>query len=136
MKNLLYIVWSSKNDLGIPIIDEQHKGIVSVINSLYYFMQRGEGEDELLHIIDMLEYYIKVHFKTEEGIIKKAGFPEYEKHSLMHDEFLKKLQKIKSEITTINEPEGLLKSLKIWWIEHIKNEDLKFVSFVKDTADR
>jgi len=45
MKNILYIVWSDNNELGIPIIDEQHRAIISTINSLHYFMQPGHGDD-------------------------------------------------------------------------------------------
>ena len=38
MKNL-YITWKNEDELGIPIIDEQHRGVVTAINSLFYFMQ-------------------------------------------------------------------------------------------------
>lgn len=34
----LFIVWSDMNETGIKIIDDQHRGIVSVINSLYFYM--------------------------------------------------------------------------------------------------
>ncbi|WP_200762329.1 bacteriohemerythrin [Nitrosophilus alvini] len=136
MKNVLYIIWNDENDLGIPIIDEQHKGIVSIINSLYFFMQNGDGEDELLHIIDLLDKYIKVHFKTEEALIKKALFPGCEKHLLMHKEFFKKMQKIRAEALTTNEPKNLLSFLRSWWLEHIKKEDIKYVPFVMNTLEK
>lgn len=41
MKGALCIVWSDTNNLGIPIIDEQHRGIISASNSLYFSMQNA-----------------------------------------------------------------------------------------------
>ncbi len=43
MSNDLYIIWHPDNDLGIPIIDEQHRGLVSAINSLHYFIKADKG---------------------------------------------------------------------------------------------
>ena len=37
MNNNVFIVWKNSNDCGINIIDEQHRGIVSTINTLFYF---------------------------------------------------------------------------------------------------
>jgi len=34
MENNLYIVWNQNNNVGIKIIDEQHRGTISTINSL------------------------------------------------------------------------------------------------------
>ena len=31
---MLYIRWNESNDLGIEIIDEQHRGVVSMFNSI------------------------------------------------------------------------------------------------------
>ena len=131
MSKSLYISWSEKDNIGIPLMDEQHRGIVSVINSLYYFMQRGEGEDTLLRIMDMLEHYIKIHFIVEENLMEEAGYAKIKEHSLMHEVFLKKMQNTKAKITTVNEPMELLKSLKERWFGHIKAEDAKYVSLVK-----
>ena len=45
MGNLLYIVWNEKNNIGVPIIDEQHRGIVIAINSLYYFINERRANE-------------------------------------------------------------------------------------------
>jgi len=55
MKNILYIVWSDNNSVGIPIIDEQHRGIISTINSLHFFIQAGHGDEILKPTLIMLE---------------------------------------------------------------------------------
>ena len=63
--SMLYIVWNDINKLGIPIIDEQHRGIVATINSFHYFIQEGHGLEALKPTLNILEQYTCIHFKTE-----------------------------------------------------------------------
>ena len=81
---MLYIVWDESNNLGIPIIDEQHRGIVTIINSLHHCIRQGQGEDAIRPIMTMLEQYTVIHFKTEEWFMKEAGYPELEAHLALH----------------------------------------------------
>jgi len=41
MNHNILIVWDSSFNLGIPIVDEQHRGIVSTINSLCFAIQNN-----------------------------------------------------------------------------------------------
>jgi len=68
MKTTLYIAWNDDNKLGIPIIDEQHRAIISTINSLHYFMQPGHGDDIIQPTMIILEQYVNIHFKQVEYI--------------------------------------------------------------------
>lgn len=71
---LLYIVWTEKNILAIPIIDEQHRAIVSIINSLHYYIREGHGDNAMKHTLAILEQYTKLHFNTEEALTEEAGY--------------------------------------------------------------
>ena len=39
--------WSEKLTVGVDVIDNQHKGIISRINSLLNAMSQGKGRDEV-----------------------------------------------------------------------------------------
>ncbi len=41
----VFIVWEDKYNVGIPIIDEQHRGIVTTINSLHFGIQHDYYTD-------------------------------------------------------------------------------------------
>ena len=73
MRNTLYIVWNDDSNLGISIIDEQHRAIVSTINSLHYFIQIGHGNEIIKPTMIMLEQYINIHFQTEEALMAAEG---------------------------------------------------------------
>ncbi|WP_457597769.1 bacteriohemerythrin [Hydrogenimonas sp.] len=131
MNESLFIVWGEEDALGIPLIDEQHRGIVSMINTLYYFMKRGDGEREQLRMLEMLEHFFTIHFIVEEELMEAAGYEERKAHAEAHERFLKELRELRASIERFNEPLELLKSLKGWWLDHIKGEDLKYVPSVR-----
>lgn len=133
MNDFLYIVWKddSKN-LGIPIIDEQHRALVSIINSLYFFIKEKKGCDVLAPIMKMLEQYTKIHFQTEEYLLRKACYPELDKHLALHKELIDKMDQIGCEASMRHDPEMVLTFLKDWWLGHIRKEDIKYVTTIKE----
>ncbi len=129
--NTLYIVWNDGNTLGIPIIDEQHRGIISTINSLYYSIQTGHGQEVTGPTIAMLEQYINVHFKTEETLMLEAGYPAVEEHIALHKKLVDKTTELSIIAGDDTGPEMLLKFLRGWWLSHINKEDRKYAPFLK-----
>jgi hemerythrin len=132
MKNALYIIWSDNNNLDIPIIDEQHRGIVSTINTFHFFTQEGQGIDALKPTLVALGQYITLHFKAEESLMKEAGYPGFNDHILLHKELLKKTIDIAKAATLHNDTDAVLKFLKEWWLGHINVEDRKYAPYVRN----
>jgi hemerythrin len=124
--NVLYIVWQPHDDLGIPIIDEQHRAIVTTINSLYFFIQEGWGLSALTPTLNIIKSYSSFHFKTEEGILSKAGHQEIHKHVTAQKQFTKDVDAAAHEALAYKDPFILLKFLKDWWIFHLKQEHLEY----------
>lgn len=134
MTSLLYIVWTGKNELGIPIIDEQHRGIVTTINSFHYFINEGHGIEALKPTLHMLLQYTNIHFQTEEKIMVKAGYPDLAAHLSLHTELLRKTKIIAQEAASAKDPKIALTFLKEWWLDHINDEDRKYASYLKETS--
>lgn len=127
----LYIVWSDNSMVGVPIIDEQHRGIISTINSLHYFNRTGDADEILKPTLIMLEQYINIHFKTEEALITKANYPALEEHILLHRDLAKNAKGIYYKSDVDMDPDTVLKFLKDWWLNHINNEDRKYIPFLE-----
>ncbi|MDI1308413.1 MAG: hemerythrin family protein [Methylotenera sp.] len=126
MMNVLYIVWKTHDELGIGIIDEQHHAIVATINSLYYFIQEGWGLSALAPTLNIIKSYSNFHFKTEEGILSKAGYEELHKHIVAQKQFTKDVDAAAQEAIAYKDPFILLKFLKDWWVFHLKTEHLEY----------
>lgn len=116
MRNLLYIIWNENNNIGIPIIDKQHRGIVVTINSFHYFIQEGRGLDVLKPTLNILEQSTRIHFQTEEPLMEKASYPGFEEHILLHSELMKKTKEIEREAASDKDPKIALAFLKEWWL--------------------
>jgi len=129
-KMSLYIVWKESNNTGIPIIDEQHRGIISTINSLHYFIQNGDSEKILQPTLVTLKQYTLIHFKTEEAIIAKAGYPDLEEHCALHQGLAEKTDHVYQEAITNKDHKLVLSFLRDWWLNHIVRIDSKYVPFV------
>ncbi len=128
--NVLYIVWKDVNGTGVPIIDEQHRGIVSTINSFYYFYQEGHSSEAMLPTIKMLEQYVTIHFKTEEELMKKVGYPGLEEHMKLHKTLAAKTNEIARELNASGDAGMILKFLRAWWLNHINIEDKKYAPYM------
>ena len=128
----ILIIWQPEYNLGIPIVDEQHRGIVSIINSLYYGMQ-GEHDDResvLAPIVDMMYDYTHIHFKTEENFLEKFKFPYIKQHHELHGELTGTLSKVSRKSLVNHDSYEFMEFLKKWWIDHICDRDRKFRDYL------
>ena len=126
----LFIKWKPEYDLGIPIIDEQHRGIVTIINSLHYGIQNQYIDDMLNPIIDTINDYTKIHFQIEEDFLKRSDFPNLEYHHELHGELIDKLKIIGKKSVFSQDSHQFMGFLKKWWIDHICHEDQLYKEYI------
>ena len=131
MKNVLYIVWNAANETGIPIIDEQHRGIVSTINSLHYFLQNGDAAVAFEPTMDVLNHYTNLHFMAEEALMRQAGYGTIDDHIAVHTQFMNQVRGMATFRADPDKVGELLAFLKDWWLKHINHVDRGYVPVVK-----
>tara|TARA_R110002049_G_scaffold2743_5_gene21192 strand:+ start:84382 stop:84786 length:405 start_codon:yes stop_codon:yes gene_type:complete len=120
MSNILFIKWDENDLVNFPILDEQHRGLIAMINSLFYFMQKGWDLKSLKPTILMLEQYIIFHLKTEESILLERGIPENDLKIIQEyrKTFLADLNRIVNNAINNHEPNELAKYIAKWWTGH------------------
>jgi len=126
LKQNVLIVWKPEYNLGIPIIDEQHRGIVSTINSLHFGMQSKYAKEMLTPIIEMMHSYTLIHFHLEEDFLEKINSPEAQRHIGLHLELSQELDRTGRDTMLNRDPYKFVGFLKQWWLDHICCEDLIF----------
>lgn len=92
----MLFVWEDKYQVGISEIDQDHKGLVDLINDLYEAMQDGSGGALLLPIFSALKRYTENHFAREEAYMIECGAPGQEKHIRAHKQMVAKLAELES----------------------------------------
>ena len=126
MNKPLYIVWRDACNIGVPVIDEQHRGIITTINSLYYFLEQGYEVDFLKPTIDITRVYMGFHFATEKELLEKANYPGIEEDRLARIKLFTQFK----QASTYKDPKLLLKFLLQWWINHINVEHKVYARFL------
>ena len=126
----VFIRWKPEYDLGIPIVDEQHRGIVTTINSLYYAMRNRHAEEILEPVISMVENYTRIHFSVEETFLEICDFSELKHHHGLHEELMARLSEVGQESAWNKDPYEFMHFLKEWWIDHICDKDRVFRDYI------
>ncbi len=126
-------VWSNKFVTGYDEVDKQHQELFRMVNNLHQSILEKKGKEILIKTLDDLANYVVVHFKTEEVLMQKKGYPSLVEHKLIHDKLTKdaieiidgyKSGKLVLSIT-------LSKFLGDWIQNHIEIEDMKMINYVK-----
>ncbi|MDH3976467.1 MAG: bacteriohemerythrin [Deltaproteobacteria bacterium] len=121
----LFFPWRKEFEVNIREIDNQHKELVKIINSLQEAINLGEGKERLAQVLENLLAYTDFHFAAEEKLLKKHGYPHYEEHKRKH---IAMREKVISLIQDYNRGRiamtfSVLKFLQDWLSKHIMGTD-------------
>ncbi len=127
------VTWSDIYSIGSEKIDNQHKKLIDLINTLFNSFSEGNAEKIIPDIIKELTEYSHYHFKTEEDLFEKYNYAEKEEHIQKHKEFIEQIDKWKDKMLhkDKNLHYELMNYLKKWLLEHIKGDDFKYRDFFK-----
>lgn len=128
--SFLYLKWLDSYNIGNAIIDEQHRGIISLINSLFYAIENRFSKAVLAPIWNMMDDYAMIHFATEERILERAEYPRIEEHKKIHGGLMTRMQTVRNESIHEQDPDIALIFLRTWWTNHICEEDRKYSKWV------
>jgi hemerythrin len=135
-----HVKWSNTYSMGIKIIDDQHKGLLELVNELFNHSTGNEADERAYFkiVIGQAVDYVKVHFATEEKYMLATQFPDYEEHKKTHNDFV--LAVVKSvkdyeagkRLVLVN----FSRFLKDWVLGHVAVMDMKYSEYYKKIATR
>lgn len=126
------VKWTQEYSVGIKEIDNQHQGLIIIINELFNLMTVGKAKDNLIEIFDHLTDYSKKHFFAEELMMVKYAYNDYQQHKNEHAKFIEKLNGLKSDFANgkVTISLEVLSFLKDWLINHIQISDKKYAPHI------
>lgn len=129
-----FIKWKPDLSVNVDVLDEQHQGLIGMVNDLADAMQEQKEKDALGSILEGLANYADQHFKTEEKYFVEFGYPETEDHKQEHRMFARKVldfqDKFENEI--LFPSTDLLNFLCDWFKNHIKETDSRYSQFFNE----
>jgi len=132
-------MWNDDMLIGVPEIDNQHRGLVAAIDELLVACANNQNEESIRKTLLYIADYTKVHFTDEEKIQEEYGFPEMRMHKKQHDDFVTTATKLILEYVSIktsdNLAEKICKTLVDWVGNHIRTEDKKIGEYIKSKSE-
>ncbi len=127
------IIWDDSFSVGVRVLDEQHKKLVRMINSLIeshnVSVDNLSVDSEVVSdTLSEMTQYMNYHFMTEEKHMLDSDYPEYSTHKQQHDEFMEKTIQFCEDTIARKEniPAEVLSFLMDWLTNHILKSDMKF----------
>jgi hemerythrin len=128
-------LWDKSLETGNDLIDNQHKQLVTALNSLLKICREGKGKEELSTSLDFLNDYTIKHFFDEEQLQQKYGYPDYPNHKKLHDNFKTVVRDLKIKLIMKGASDSLINEVRTsigdWLVTHIKGQDAKIAAYIR-----
>ena len=134
------VSWSDTFSVGVELIDEQHKGLLDMVNNMHSHAA-GNQTAELAYlksIIDKMISYVKIHFATEEKIMMAAKYSGYAEHKKVHEGFIHAVAEAFNGFISGKRLSlfTFTKFLKNWVFSHIAVMDKHYFEYLRRIATR
>lgn len=130
------INWEQTFETGIDTIDEQHKRAIEIVNEVYNSVGKNKTEKTIIELIEKLDFYTNLHFKTEELYMKKYDFEDYSKHKKAHDYFKETYEQIRYSYFYMGNRKSPYYKLVNTYALHLSSILMDWLDFHLNTYDK
>ena len=89
--------FTDKFKTGISLVDDEHRHLFEIIkqtNDLIHEDLLHDKYDRIMHLLAELKDYTEFHFKDEEDLMTRIGYPDIEAQKRAHSAFIERLVEI------------------------------------------
>ena len=125
--------WDPAWETGDSKIDRQHLRLLQQLEQLILALAQGREVAETERALVLLGDYIEDHFKDEEALMDRAGYPGLIHHRAIHDGLR---AQVKSLVETYHYdprsiPSSVLEFLLSWLKDHLAGEDQQMADYLR-----
>ena len=128
MKTIEKIIWDQAFSVGVEIIDEQHKNLIKMINTIIDVSGTEDSGEIMSAVLSQMQQYATEHFRLEEKCMINCGYEGYDQHKAEHVKYKRRVAMLCVETMQqrkVVETE-ILEFLTSWWTKHILQSDMKY----------
>lgn len=125
------IVWDEMYSVGVAELDNHHRRLAELINSLIDHAQAASDRQLVEKAMSALRAYAFYHFGREELLMAQSGFPSLGPHLTEHEMFCETLKQIGNNAAMgLVDLKRLSDFLVDWWSHHILEVDMQYKPFM------
>lgn len=125
---MAFLEWDSRLDVGVDLMNDQHKALIKLMNDLHTLDQNGTPKAKKLDVARELASLAAKHFRDEERYMESIRFEGLARHKQIHAKLEEKLQQYLDEFgcagTDFNQ--DFFYFLRSWLRAHIAGIDVKY----------
>lgn len=127
------IQWNDDLQLGIESVDNQHKKLVALVNTLDEAKKSGKGSRVMGELLQNLINYTVEHFEFEESLMKASSYPDLELHCVQHKQLVDKVLHFQHQFVDGRQriTKDVMQFLRYWLESHILKEDMAFGAYAQ-----
>jgi len=126
--------WTPEYATGIEAMDRQHMRLFELLEQLYRAIKEGrnEAEEQTAEVLGALLEYARIHFRNEEGLMRRNFYPALQEHIDLHGELVRSLaERVEQFKHGRVVPLKLAIFIRDWIIHHMLEEDHKYGEFIR-----
>ncbi|MBK8636733.1 MAG: hemerythrin family protein [Chromatiaceae bacterium] len=126
------LVWDKTLSVGVPEIDEDHRKLVDLFNLLNRSVAEGASRDYTEALVDELISCTVWHFKHEERLMLKYGYPGLAEHRSEHTELIDSAQALQWKFQSGESPASSedIEFVEHWLTGHIYGADMDLGAYL------
>ena len=128
------ITWTDELAVGVREFDDDHRRLIALINRLWEASEHRQGRDELDGIFTELVEYTRTHFRREEDLFARWGYPGADRHGQKHQGLVSQLADLQARFRdggTEALADETFEFLRDWLIHHILGDDAIYGTFFR-----
>jgi len=127
-------IWSTAYELGVPLIDAQHKKLFLIFRNLVESCKADNNEKGGSQALELMVEYVGYHFKAEEKYWE-LDLDIYVPHRRAHYDFVKEIYFATGKIHVREDiSEVLLHFLASWLLDHVVGMDRAHFQKLRDSG--
>ncbi len=129
LRSLFPMKWVPEYSVRVRELDLQHQEEFSLVEQvIQYYRQNNDGRPPL-SLMDKLETLEQKHFATEDDLMERSAYPNYEEHHREHQRLMARLQDLRSRAESVGSDE-LVNFMKDLILRHTLLVDRQYIEYL------
>lgn len=128
--------WTPEMSVSNGRMDMQHQKLIDIVNRYHEALEAQTPHAQLEKTFEEVIAYAAAHFKEEETLMERSGYPNLSRHRLMHENLTQRVLDFQRSLKS-RQP-GVEKEiqffLKNWLTAHIIGIDKLYAPYVRKAA--
>ena len=121
-------------DTGVKDLDSEHDLMIGLIRALDKAVANSP-RPQVEALLQQLAEFARVHFATEEIMMRLYAYPEFGRHQLEHAKLLDQIDEVRAEFASgnVQPTRSLATAMQHWFAEHVRTLDAALAHHVRET---